>query len=127
MRVLARQLADGRGELPEDEGPGDEEPRYLRVGDLLLDRARLAVKSAGESIHLTPSEYRLLLCLMENAGSTVSFGELAGAIHGRACEEGAARDAISTHLWRLRRKLESATGAQDHIVNVRGQGYALLA
>lgn len=126
MRVLARQLADGRGELPEDRGSGDEEPRYLRVGDLLLDRARLAVRSAGESIHLTPSEYRLLLCLMENAGSTVSFGELAGAIHGAVCEEGAARDAISTHLWRLRRKLESATGAQNHIVNVRGQGYALL-
>jgi DNA-binding response OmpR family regulator len=126
MGDLARELTDGQGELPEGERPGDEEPRYLRVGDLLLDRARLSVHSAGESIHLTPSEYSLLLCLMENAGNTVGFGELAEAIHGAACEEGAARDAISTHLWRLRRKLESAPDAQNQIVNVRGQGYALL-
>jgi DNA-binding response OmpR family regulator len=126
MGDLARELTGGRGELPEGERPGDQEPRYLRVGDLLLDRARLSVHSAGESIHLTPSEYDLLLCLMENAGSTVSFGELAEAIHGAACDEGAARDAITTHLWRLRHKLESAASSHNRIVNVRGQGYVLM-
>jgi DNA-binding response OmpR family regulator len=126
MGNLARELAGGEGELPDGQRPGEEQSRYLRVGDLLLDRASLSVHSAGESIHLTPSEYSLLLCLMENAGKTVGFGELAEAIHGAECEERAARDAISTHLWRLRRKLESVPDARNQIVNVRGQGYALL-
>jgi DNA-binding response OmpR family regulator len=127
MGDLARELANGETRLTETESRGGEQPRYLRVGDLLLDRARLNVNSAGESIQLTPSEYRLLLCLMENAGSTVTFGELAEAIHGVACEEGAARNAISTHLWRLRRKLDTSARSPAQIANVRGEGYVLLA
>jgi len=126
MGDLARQLTEGESRLTETEGRGDEQLRYLRVGDLLLDRARLSVISAGESIPLTPSEYRLLLCLMENAGSTVSFGKLAEAVHGVACEERTARNAISTHLWRLRRKLDAGTRGPLRIATVRGEGYVLL-
>jgi DNA-binding response OmpR family regulator len=126
MGDLARELAEGEAGVTEAEGPGDEQPRYLRVGDLLLDRARLSVVSAGESIPLTPSEYRIILCLMENSGTTVSLGALAEAVHGIACEEGAARNAISTHLWRLRRKLDAATRTSVQIDNIRGVGYVLL-
>ena len=111
--------------VAETEGRGDEQVRYLRVGDLLLDRTRLNVISEGESVPLTPCEYRLLLCLVENAGSTVSFGALAEAVHGVTCEEGAAKRAISTHLWRLRRKLGAVARSTVEIANIRGEGYVL--
>jgi DNA-binding response OmpR family regulator len=126
MGNLARQLAEGEVTSTETEGRGDGQVRYLRVGDLLLDRARLNVISAGESVPLTPSEYRLLRILMENAGSTVSFGALAEAVHGVTCEERTAKKAISTHLWRLRRKLDTVARSPVKIVNIRGEGYVLL-
>ncbi len=126
MGNLARELVEGEVTTTETEARGDERARYLRVGDLLLDRARLNVISAGESVALTPSEYRLLLCLMENAGSTVSFGALAEAVHGVTCEKRTAKKAISTHLWRLRRKLDAAARSEVHIANIRSEGYVLL-
>lgn len=125
MGDLARQLAGGEGEPPEAERPGEEQPQYLYVGNLLLDRGRQSVNSSGQSVPLTPSEYRLLLRLMERAGTTVSFGELAEAVHGAECDETAARDAISTHMWRLRRKLDTADPRRAQIASVRGEGYIL--
>jgi DNA-binding response OmpR family regulator len=126
MGNLARELAEGEVTTTETEAPGDERTRYLRVGELLLDRATLNAVSAGESVALTPSEYRLLLCLMENAGNTVSFGALAEAVHGVSCEPKTAKKAISTHLWRLRRKLDSMGRGPVQIASTRGEGYALL-
>jgi len=125
MGDLARQLAGGDAVSPHIERPREEQPRYLYVGNLLLDRGRQSIDSSGQPLSLTPSEYRLLLCLMERAGTTVSFGELAEAVHGAASEGTAARDAISTHMWRLRRKLDSADPSQAQIASVRGQGYVL--
>jgi DNA-binding response OmpR family regulator len=125
MSDLARQLAGGEGQPTQTEQPRGEQPRYLHVGGLLLDRGRQRVNSSGQSIPLTPSEYRLLLCLMEHPGTIVSFGQLAEAVHGAASDEAAARDAISTHMWRLRRKLDAADPSQARIASVRGQGYVL--
>jgi DNA-binding response OmpR family regulator len=125
MGDIARQLADRNAGPMDREDAVDERARYLRAGDLLIDRVRLSVTSCGETVHFTPSEYRLLLCLMENAGRTVSFRGLAEAIHGPGADESGAKDAISTHIWRLRRRLENAPGGRTHLVSVRGEGYAL--
>jgi DNA-binding response OmpR family regulator len=62
---------------------------------------------------------------MERAGTTVSFGELAEAVHGAQCDETVAREAISTHMWRLRRKLDTADPSHAQIASVRGKGYVL--
>ena len=127
MGDIARQLADSEGEPSSSDARTDEPSRYVRVGDLLLDRAKLSVTSSGESIRVTPSEFKLLLCLMENAGSTVGFRQLAEAIHGRASDDRSAKDAVSTHMWRLRRKLEATADSLTQITNVRGEGYVLRA
>lgn len=126
MGDIARQLADRNARPMDREDAAEEHARYLRAGDLVMDRVRLSVTSCGEPVHFTPSEFRLLLCLMENAGGTVSFGGLAEAIHGPEADESGAKDAISTHIWRLRRRLETAPGGRTRLVSVRGEGYALL-
>jgi len=125
MGDIARQLVGGDAGPTHVERPCEEQPRYLYVGNLLLDRGRQSINFSGQPLSLTPSEYRLLLCLMEHAGTMVSFGELAEAVHSAASEGTAARDAISTHMWRLRRKLDSADPSQAQIASVRGQGYVL--
>jgi DNA-binding response OmpR family regulator len=126
MSDLARQLAGVEGEPTGTERPPEERPRYLQVGSLVLDRGGQSVNYSGQSIPLTPSEYRLLLCLMEHADRTVSFGELAEAVHGAECDETAARDAITTHMWRLRHKLNTGDPSQAPIASVRGEGYVLF-
>jgi DNA-binding response OmpR family regulator len=132
QRDLIRQMGDLAGQLAgRVEGPTEvEEPRqertqYLCVGHLLLDKGRQSVNSSGQSIPLTPSEYKLLLCLMERAGTIVSVGELAEALHRAPCDKTAAREAITTHMWRLRRKLDTGGPGQARIANVRGEGYVL--
>ena len=79
----------------------------------------------GRPVHLTPTEFKLLLCLLENVDRTVSFRQLVQAIHGPESEELRARDAIGTHIWWLRRKLEATARGKAYIVDVRGHGYKL--
>jgi DNA-binding response OmpR family regulator len=127
MGDIARELADRDLEVGEVAPASQQYPRFLRAGDLLLDREKPIATLRGHPLNLTPCECKLLLCLMKKADSTVSFRELAQAIHGDEHEEMLARDAISTHLWRLRRKLSAVAEGRDYIINVRGSGYRLLS
>ncbi|TKJ31271.1 MAG: hypothetical protein CEE40_01835 [Chloroflexi bacterium B3_Chlor] len=127
MGDIAREPADRDLEVSKVAPESQQYPRFLRAGDLLLDREKLIATLRGHPLSLTPSWYKLLLCLMEKADSTVSFRELAQAIHGDEYEEMLARDAISTHLWRLRRKLSAVAEGRDYIINVRGRGHKLLS
>jgi len=49
-----------------------EQGTTLRVANLEVDRLRRRVKRAGQEVTLTAREYRLLECLMENAGQPVT-------------------------------------------------------
>lgn len=121
----AHELRVGELEAKPIERVVEGRPRFLRVRELLLDRERLEVTLQGRPVEVTPTEFRLLLYLMEGVDQTVTFGQLARAIHGQKVEEIHARDAISTHLWRLRRKLGAIAPGEEYIVNVRGRGYKL--
>jgi DNA-binding response OmpR family regulator len=123
----AHELAAGETEAKEGESEAELYSRFLRVRELLLDREKLIVTLQGRPVDLTPTEFKLLLCLLENVDRTVSFRRLVQAIHGPESEELRARDAISTHLWRLRRKLETTGAGEGYIANVRGQGYKLCS
>jgi DNA-binding response OmpR family regulator len=91
-----------------------------------LDRESQVVTRDGEVLSLTQSEFRLLACLMEHAGRSVSYDELYAAVHGRPGLGWDVRQALSTHMWRLRRKLGDGPDGNPHIVNVRGHGYKFL-
>ncbi len=108
---------------PHAEGPSL--PRFLRTRDLTLDRERQIVVVRGQPVSLTPTESKLLACLMDHVNNTLSFGELARQALDYECSDREARRSLKTHLWRLRKKLRSATGEDSGIVNVRGKGYML--
>ncbi len=101
-------------------------PRFLQARGLLLDREQHTVVRQGQPLHLTPTEFRLLACLMERANELVTFRRLAEELHGRASEEWEARQTLSTHLWRLRRKVGIGPDEKPYIVNVRGRGYKFV-
>ena len=112
--------------LPEGLAP-PAKSRLLEARGLLLDRERGAVTRQGHPLSLTPTEFRLLCCLMERADRLVSFEQLAAELHGWTVREQEARHALSTHLWRLRQKVGTGPDGRLYIVNVRGQGYKFVS
>ena len=76
----------------------------LRVGELEIDLDKRRVTAAGEEVHLTPNEYKLLAHLMKHAGKVLTHRQLLKEVWGAAY-------ASQTHYLRvymnqLRQKLE---------------------
>ena len=90
----------------------------LRAGDLELDLARRTVHQAGRQVDLSPTEFRLLACLMRNHGRVLSREQ----ILREGWSDGAARQLqiVDTYVSYLRRKLRSPV-----IRTERGAGYCL--
>lgn len=104
-------------------GRWPEDRRALRAGDLVLDEARWTVHRAGRQIDLSPTEFRLLACLMRNQGQVLSRAQLLENVWGwnRACQS----QVVETYVSYLRRKLD-ALGPRL-IYTKRGVGYLLRA
>lgn len=93
----------------------------LALGDLELDRASRRVRRAGREIHLGPTEFRLLDCLLERPGRVFSRAQLLDNVWGMAAEVD--ERTVDVHVGRLRKAL-SRGKERDPIRTVRGAGYA---
>jgi two-component system, OmpR family, phosphate regulon response regulator PhoB len=85
--------------------------------DVRLDRVRHRAYAEGRELDLTPTEFRLLECLLRQPGRAFTRHQLMDAAIG----EGAIvlERTIDVHIKTLRKKL----GASDLIETVRGVGY----
>src|SRR4051812_34888537 len=68
--LLARTRALLRRSRAEESGP------VVRFGDVDVDLSRRTVTRAGEHVHLTATEYRLLACFISNAGRVLTHRHL---------------------------------------------------
>jgi two-component system phosphate regulon response regulator PhoB len=96
--------------------------RTLRGGPIVVDLNALRVAVNGAEIELTPTEYRLLVSLLERRGRVQSRQQLlehAWDIHARIETR-----TVDMHVQRLRAKLGAAG---DLIETVRGFGYRFRA
>jgi two-component system OmpR family response regulator len=96
----------------------------LRVGDLEMDLLSREVTRAGRRIDLQPREFRLLECLMRNAGQVVSRTMLLENVWDYHFDP--QTNVVDVHVSRLRRKIETA-GEAPLLHTVRGAGYMLRA
>jgi DNA-binding response OmpR family regulator len=99
--------------------------RWLIVGALQLDTWRQEAKLAGRTLALTPTEFRVLLCLAEHAGTMLPYAQLVRSAQGYHTDELEAGELIKPHIHHLRQKLEPDSSAPRYILNVRGKGYLL--
>ncbi|HFD38677.1 MAG TPA: response regulator transcription factor [Anaerolineae bacterium] len=127
LRLIADSARRLQADAPLPEPDPPSVPRFLEARGLLLDREQQTVSRQGRSLPLTPTEFRLLRALMEQADRIVSYGQLLRETHGVDGEEREARQTLSTHLWRLRKKLGTAPDGRPYIVNVRGRGYRFIS
>ena len=96
----------------------------LASGDVTMDLASYRVSRSGRSIHLGPTEYRLLRHFMEHPGRVLSRDHLLEAVWGRAVH--IEQRTVDVHVRRLRQAL-NGDGEVDVIRTVRSAGYAFSA
>jgi DNA-binding response OmpR family regulator len=123
VEVAVRRSARGRSTRLRDLGGSADGLERTQLGQLEMDLARWRVVLAGQHIHLTPTEFKLVRFLVSRVGEIVSRDELARMVWG----DSSMRDSrtIDAYVRRVREKLSGATAPT--IVGVRGLGYQLLA
>lgn len=92
----------------------------IKYRDLKVDTDKCVVLLNGQEIHLTSTEYKLLLYLMENKGRVVTKAMLLEQlwdIDGNFVDD----NTVRVNIKRLRQKLNNEK--QEYIVTVFGMGY----
>jgi DNA-binding response OmpR family regulator len=95
----------------------------ITVGDIVIDRAKHMVKYMGNPVDLTPTEFRLLDCLISRADEVCTPQELVRCAQGYETDAWGARSIVRVHIRRLRRKIEPEPEDPKYILNIRGVGY----
>jgi len=116
MRVALRHAARGTGD------PGESK---FSVGDLQVDLAQRQVAVAGQPVHLTPIEYRLLATLVRHAGKLLTHHQLLNEVWGPTYTEQA--HYLRVYTAQLRRKLEADPARPRYVLTEPGVGYRLAA
>ncbi|NCC36497.1 MAG: response regulator transcription factor [Chloroflexia bacterium] len=99
--------------------------RQVLIGQLQLDTWHQTAMLGGRSLNLTPTEFRLLLCLAEHAGQMLSYTQLVRCAQGYEANDMEAGELIKPHIHHLRQKIEPDPSAPRYLLNVRGKGYIL--
>jgi two-component system KDP operon response regulator KdpE len=97
------------------------EPTSLQAGDLELDISRHMLYRKGEIVHLTPTEFELLVLLMRNQGAPVPHAKLLRSVWGP--EYGTELDYLRSFVKTLRQKVEEDPGKPKYIVTEPWVGY----
>ncbi len=96
----------------------------LAVGPLTIDSSQRTIKSAGNPIELTSTEFSLFELLARHAGKPVRKDDIYPKVLGRPM--GPFDRAVDVHVSSIRRKLLDAVGKAVTIDSIRGVGYQLI-
>jgi DNA-binding response OmpR family regulator len=96
--------------------------RTIRFGALFIDKAQAQVTLGDQAVHLTPTEFRILVELANSAGSLVRTDDIGRAVWGARYND---NRLVHVQLGRLRTKLWAIS---DHpqIDTVWATGYRLI-
>ncbi len=99
----------------------EEVDKILRAGALSIDMAKRKVLLNRCQLNLTAKEFDLLGCLAQNPGKVFSRRELLHRVWGyqNDCYE----HTVTSHVNRLRAKLEKDSSRSSYILTVWGIGY----
>ena len=118
--LLARARAALRRSV---QGRVQQQPESFRVGSLEVDFAAREVRLHGKSVHLTPTEYKLLGVLIASAGKVVTHKRLLEEVWGPTAAEHV--HYLRVYMKQLRRKLELAPTFPQYLVTEPAVGYRL--
>jgi two-component system, OmpR family, KDP operon response regulator KdpE len=111
-------LARARALLRRARGNG---AALVSFGDIEIDFSLRTITRAGEPVHLTPTEYRLLTVLVTNAGRVLTHRSLLKHVWGPGSVD--SNHYLRIYVASLRRKIESDAAQPQHILTEAGVGY----
>jgi DNA-binding response OmpR family regulator len=123
--VVARVKSVLRRRVPAAGGPGAARQQHevLRIGDISIDRTAHDVVRGGQTIKLTPTEYRLLGIFAEHPGQVFTRDHLIELISN---DGGEVFDrTLDRHVANLRAKIEVDVQRPRYILTVYGVGYKM--
>jgi two-component system KDP operon response regulator KdpE len=111
--LLRRRLRSGEGVTP-----------LVEFGQVTVDLSRRLVLRAGETVHLTPLEYRLLATLLGHPGKVLTQRNLLREIWGPSYVESS--HYLRVYVGHLRQKLEDDPTQPRHFLTETGVGYRFM-
>lgn len=121
----AELLARIRVHLRKRSGSGTAEiAPVVQFGRIVVDLTQRVVTRSGESVHLTPIEYKLLTTMVRNAGKVMTHTQLLREVWGTGFAERA--HYLRIYMAHLRQKLEENPARPAHITTETGVGYRLV-
>ncbi len=97
----------------------------LQAGDLVVDLTSRRVTRAGRPLALTPTEFKLLVTLMEQPGRVFSPEEIVRRVWGPEYTDEVGY--VRRYIWHLRKKIEPDPEHPRYIHTHRGFGYYFQA
>lgn len=115
LRARVRALLRRRSRSGELASP------IIEYGDVTVDLSRRIVTRKGETVHLTPIEYRLLATLLGHPGKVLTQRNLLREIWGPSYIESS--HYLRVYVGHLRSKLEDDPTQPKHLLTETGVGY----
>ncbi|TET49949.1 MAG: response regulator transcription factor [Anaerolineales bacterium] len=123
-QTISRLASVEGGEVARQPAPPGAD-RFARIDDLSIDRQKHVAAMGGRRLDLTPTEFKILACLMETPDKVWSPQELVRRAQGYETDAWGARAIVRVHIRRLRKKIEDDPSSPRYILNVRGVGYVV--
>jgi len=97
----------------------------LYVRDIVIDRSKGQAFRGEKPINFTPTEFRLLVYLAQNAGQALSRAQILDAVWDTD-ESMIDERVVNVHIRRLREKIELDASKPQILLTVPGIGYRLF-
>lgn len=117
-------LARVRAAQRRQRSPGADAAGTVQFGDVKVDLPKRLVTRAGQMVHLTPTEFRLLSVLVNNAGRVVTNPQLLREVWGPSHSESG--HYLRIYMGHLRQKLEEDPAQPAYLLTETAVGYRLL-
>jgi two-component system, OmpR family, KDP operon response regulator KdpE len=121
---VAELLARVRAALRRHARAGEALGPNVQFGDVIVDLPNRRVTKAGEEVHLTRIEFRLLALLLSHSGKVLTHRHLLREVWGPSYVEHS--HYLRIYMGHLRQKLEDVPARPKYLITETGIGYRLV-
>jgi DNA-binding response OmpR family regulator len=101
----------------------EQAPAPIRIGEAEVDLDRAEIRRGGDTMVLTPLEFKLLQTFIRARGRILTRAQLIGDAWGP--NTFVTDRVVDNHIGSLRKKLEPDADVPRYLINVRGIGYRM--
>lgn len=128
-KQLIQTLQGVLTELQGNEAPTHHEvnpsEEWIAIGDLQISTWKQMARLGDRMLNLTPTEFRVLVCLAQQAGQVMTYQQIVRCAQGYEADIFEATELVKPHIYHLRQKIEPDPSNPKYILTVRGTGYLL--